>query len=355
MRKVLLCLAVLAALTCTAAAYEVPTDFTDLTLEQAMEDFRTYYQLSEDNFSLSYYNTVTGEEYIYNDEKFSIAASTYKLPLNMYFYEMEQAGEITGDTIISWTGRTLDDIHEQSIVNSNNELSEALMYYWNDHTTYKENMRKYFTMTDEEIDPVYYQGNYYCVRMMMDCLKYLYAHSEEFEELIGYMKIAMPGQYFQSGVTEYEVAHKYGSVQWFNNDVGIIYTPQPFLLAVYNQGGNIGGDGVCARAAKLLAAYTVWQGEHTPVEPEEPEEAETVVVEMTVEDVEMTESATAVEKEAPAEPAEEPVPEEVTPVSAPVQTEEPSGNRDVFPWWIAGICALVILLALLRLLRRKRN
>ena len=154
----------------TTNNYEVPSDFTDRTVEDLVAEFREANGLNEHNFSICYYNTVTGEEYAWNDTWFSIAASTYKLPLNMVFYEMQQAGEITGDTKITWTGQTLDYIHEQSIVNSNNELSEALMYYWGNHVTYKEKLRKYFTMTDEEIDPLYYQGNFYCVRMMMDTL-----------------------------------------------------------------------------------------------------------------------------------------------------------------------------------------
>ena len=45
--------------------------------------------------------------------------------------------------------------------------------------------KRYFTMTDDEIDPKYYQDNYYCTRMMMDALKYLYAHADEFPEMLG--------------------------------------------------------------------------------------------------------------------------------------------------------------------------
>ena len=305
MRRLIVLLAVLTALTCTAAAYEPPEDFTGLTLEQVIADFMSAYQLGEENFSVSYFNTVTGEAYDFNDEKFAIAASTYKLPLNMYFYEMERDGEITGDTLITWSGQTLDFIHEQSIVYSNNELSEALMYYWGDHTAYKEHMRKYFTMTDEEIDPLYYQGNYYCVRMMMDCLHYLYDNQADFEELIGYMKQAMPGQYFKRGVTEYEVAHKYGSVQAYNNDVGIIYTPQPFLLAVYTQSFGVGNDGICAEAAKLLTAYTVWKGEHMP-EPEPEEIPEEVPEEMPQEPEPEAEPPRELPAEAPPEESHSP-------------------------------------------------
>ena len=328
MRRLIVLLAVLTALTCTAAAYEPPEDFTGLTLEQVIADFMSAYQLSEENFSVSYFNTVTGESYAFNDEKFAIAASTYKLPLNMYFYEMERDGEITGDTLITWSGQTLDFIHEQSIVYSNNELSEALMYYWGDHTAYKEHMRKYFTMTDEEIDPLYYQGNYYCVRMMMDCLHYLYDNQADFEELIGYMKQAMPGQYFKRGVTEYEVAHKYGSVQAYNNDVGIIYTPQPFLLAVYTQSFGVGNDGICAEAAKLLTAYTVWQGEHMP-EPE-PEE---------------------IPEEVPEEMPQEPEPEAEPPRELPA--EAPLEESHSPAWLLLLLLPLGVLLYVLRAGKRR--
>ena len=329
MKKLLILLAVLLMLTCTAAAYEIPTDFTDRTLEDVVTEFREAYGMTEQNFSLCYYNTVTGEEYAFNDTWFSIAASTYKLPLNMYFYEMQQSGEITGDTKITWTGQTLDYIHEQSIVNSNNELSEALMYYWGDHVSYKQNMRKYFTMTDEEIDYVYYVDNYYCTRMMMDALSYLYEYRADFEEMIGYMKQAQPNQYFKAGVTEYEVAHKYGWFEGAVNDVGIIYAPQPFLLAVYTQDVS---ESVVAQTAALFTAYNVWQN---PPKTEEPEVTEMEVQYVPVEEPE----------EAPAQTPEQAVVPETVPEEEPVAevpaAEEP---KAAFEWWMVAVALIVFVM-----------
>lgn len=331
MRRLILTLAVLGLLALGAAAYEVPEDFSDLTLEEALADFMEAYGLNADNFSLSYYNTVTGESCAYNDTWFSIAASTYKLPLNMVFYEMQLAGEITGDTDITWSGQTLDYIHEQSIVNSNNELSEALMYYWGSHTAYKEQLRRYFTMTDEEIDPLYWQANWFCTRMMMDCLKYLYENQDSFTELIGYLKQAMPGQYFKRGVPDYEVAHKYGAVQSYNNDVGIIYTPQPYLLAVYTKGGALGSDGICAEAARLMTAYNLWQEAQTQPELEpEPEP----------------------EPESEPEPEPEPLPEpEPVPAPEPVP-EEPERTS---PLWCLALLLPLAAAALWLHGRRKKT
>ena len=355
MRKCLILLVVLALLAGTALATEDGMDFTGMTAETVIRNFIAENGYDEKNFAISYYNTVTGESYAWNDTWFSIAASTYKLPLNMYFYEMQQAGEISGDTIITWTGRTLDDIHEQSIVNSNNELSEALMYYWGDHVSYKQNMRKYFTMTDDEIHPSYWQANWYCVRMMMDTLKYLYENQENFEELIGYMKQAMPGQYFKRGVTEYEVAHKYGAVQIYYNDVGIIYTPQPYLLAVYTAG--IYGEDACAKAAELMTAYTVWQGENNPLEPEAEEEPEHQIVEMVVEEVEPEQPEPELPAETPEKelPAEETPIEESVPAPVPVQPEEPVEKHDETLLWGGAAAALLLAMLLLRSLRKKKN
>ena len=357
MRKFLVLLIVLVLLTCTAMAEE-PADFTGMTAETVITDFIAEYQLKDTTFAISYYNTVTGESYAWNDTWFSIAASTYKLPLNMYFYEMQQAGELSGDTIISWTGQTLDFIHEQSIVHSNNEFSEALMWYWGDHVTYKQNMRKYFTMDDSEIHPSYWQANWYCVRMMMDTLKYLYEHQENFEELIGYMKQAKPGEYFKRGVTEYEVAHKYGAVQIYYNDVGIIYTPQPYLLAVYTAG--IYGEDICAKAAARLTAYTVWQGEQNPVEPEveelPEEEPETSGVELVLQEVELPEKSVEeipVEEPVVEEPAAETQQEEpaVVPV---VPVEQPKRNISFVPLILGGV-SLVLAVLLLRTWRKSNR
>ena len=245
MRKILILVLIVAVLCGAVCAYESPKDFSELSLEQAMDEFMAHYQLTENNFCISFYNTVTGESYDFNENKFAMAASTYKLPLNMCFYEMEQAGEIDPNALFLWTGMTLSEVHRQSVLFSNNEVSEAMTGYWNNYYIYKENMRKYSSMPVEEIHPDFYLTNVSCTRLMIDTLKYLYDNSDRFEELIGYMKDAVPGQYFKAGVQEYEIAHKYGAIDGFVNDVAIIYTPQPILLAVYTQG--IYGEGVCDR------------------------------------------------------------------------------------------------------------
>lgn len=238
----------------TAGVSAADAEPAEDTLEARVAQFMEENYLNEQNFSMSYYNTVTGESYAFEDTHMMVAASTYKLPLNLYYYQQELAGEIAPDALIAGVYR-LSDCHYQSLVWSNNEISEAMLYQIGSFQEYKQTMRTFTDMTDDEIDPRYYSGNLYCTRMMMDALKYLYDHAADYEEMLSYMKEANPQNgYFRKYVTECEVAHKYGSFEGAENDTGIIYAGQPFLLAVYTQ--DVAGEEICAKAARLMKDYT---------------------------------------------------------------------------------------------------
>lgn len=238
----------------TAGVSAADAEPAEDTLEARVAQFMEENYLNEQNFSMSYYNTVTGESYAFEDTHMMVAASTYKLPLNLYYYQQELSGEIAPDALIAGVYR-LSDCHYQSLVWSNNEISEAMLYQIGSFQEYKQTMRTFTDMTDDEIDPRYYSGNLYCTRMMMDALKYLYDHAADYEEMLSYMKEASPQNgYFRKYVTECEVAHKYGSFEGAENDTGIIYAGQPFLLAVYTQ--DVAGEEICAKAARLMKDYT---------------------------------------------------------------------------------------------------
>ena len=333
---------------------------TESSLAALFETFRAERNLNESNFAVSYYDTVTGESYDWNETHMMVAASTFKLPLNLYYYEKENAGELEPDTLITQGGATLDLCHYLSIVESNNEISHALLYRIGTFPEYKEAMRKYFTMTDDEIDPRYYQNNYYCTRMMMDTLQYLYERQDEFPELIDYMKKSNPQNgYFRAKVTEMDVAHKYGSFEGAENDVGIFYAEHPFLLAVYTQ--NV-GEAVVQDAARLAADYNAQQTESCKQQElqaqlaafEAEKEARMAQAEQLAEQAKLSLEA---QREADRKAAEAPAfieapadaPEAL---AAPEETsedaEKPASafqfNPDNFEWWMLAVAAAVLLL-----------
>ena len=260
-----------------AAEDYTPPDVSGKSVEELIDAFREEHNLDETNFELSYYNTVSGESYDYNETKLLYGASTYKLPLNLYYYDMQLAGEITGDTMIT-QGSSLDEAHYQSLVYSNNELSYSLWRRIGDWPEYKMAMRKYFTMTDDEIPQNYYYDHVFCTRMMMDTLKVVWDGQETYTELIDYLRIACPDAYFKTyiDIEETPIAHKYGSYNGAENDVGIIWAEQPFLLAVYTSGLSYGAGGnvdsaysdgqsagsvICGQLAVLFKTYVEEQAE----------------------------------------------------------------------------------------------
>jgi len=327
---------VLAAALCGLSLLMPAAAGTEPELEKLMADFRGKYGLTEENFSVSYYNTVSGESYAWNDERFMTAASTFKLPLNLYYYELEQAGKVGADTVID--GLPLSECHSQSLVWSNNDVSLAMLYRLGNFRTYKQLMRKYFTMSDGEIASCYYSDNKYCTRMMMDCLKYLYERREQFPEMLSLMGKAQPDSYFRRDVTEYPIAHKYGIYDGAVNDTGIINTPQPFLLAVYTQGV---GEDVVAAACRVLTDYTV-RRYRSDLKERLAANGANDTCRVLLPDGQAAETETA--PAAPAAPAG---------TSAPAES---SPERPVSPWLIVLIVSSVLLaadVAVFLILRRK--
>ena len=329
-------------------------------LEVLLTEFREEYGLNENNFSLCYRDTVTGEEYRFNDTAFLFAASTYKLPLNLYYYEQEQAGTLSPSAPVG--GVPLSRAHYQSLVWSDNEVSHNMIYNLGSFRTYKEKMRKYFTMDDADIPYTYYSGNYYCTAMMLDTLQYLYERQENFPELLDYMKQAQPEEYFARYAGDTEVAHKYGFFYDEEeevvtvNDVGIIYAPHPFLLAVYTKNA---GDGVevLARVCERLIQYNeeMYQEPRPISEPmpeSEPEPEPEPVKEPVPEPVPEPEPEPEPDPEPPTavEPQRETVPEPETPpeAAAPTESDTPEEAPEAIArrniWWMVLVAAFIFLL-----------
>lgn len=223
-------------------------------LKGLMNAFMQDYGLTAANFAVAYENLSTGETYYFNELKQWDAASTYKFPLNLLYYDKQAAGEITGDTIIPGTNTPLSECHHQSLEFSNNPLSEAMMDNLGSYDVVKQNMRKYFTLTDAETDNSYYHHNYFCARQMMDCAKYLYDHQSQYREALGYLEAAQPGLYFKRNIPDVTIAQKYGQRDGYEHTAGVVFGNTPFALSVYSY--NAGSEPMIGACAKLFYDYT---------------------------------------------------------------------------------------------------
>jgi len=231
-------------------------NFASNSIAQIIDQFRFKYGLSNANFSMSYELSDGSLRYDFAENIFRVAASTYKLPLNLYYYDLEQSGQIPSTEVIG--GWPLSTIHRESIVNSNNEMSEALFARLGSVMHYRELMTQY---CDQVYPNEYYIENKLNSAYMIPVLRRIYENSDKYSELISYMKEATPGRYFKNNSDNTVVAHKYGYYGGATNDVGIIYAQTPYFLSVYT--ANVSNaDYRLGELASLLTNYTnyrAWQ------------------------------------------------------------------------------------------------
>lgn len=230
-----------------------------VSLDARVQQFVDEYDLDEDSFSLAYYNTASGESWQYNGDTYMFAASTYKLPLNMYYYLQENAGNIDPDEVIGMY--TLSQAHYLSIVQSDNLSSETLMYALGSYAQYKDLMFKTFGSQkyQEEggIDPITYQDNDYPADFLMDVLHYLYNNQNQFQELLSYMSDPDQSNDFDNDLThQTTVYQKQGWYDYVNDVAEIVMSDQPYLAVIMvDVEGRYDSAEICSAANDLLYQY----------------------------------------------------------------------------------------------------
>ena len=101
------------------------------------------------------------------------------------------------------------------------------------YTKCREEIAKY---SDEELIEDFYKTNLTSVAYAYDLINHLYQNQEKYAELIEYMKQSSNGEYLKKYITNYDVAHKYGSYDGNIHDYGIVYTSSPYLIGIFTQG-----------------------------------------------------------------------------------------------------------------------
>lgn len=263
--RLLASLLLAALLLCSPALADGAADALDAAVGALFEE----YDLSERNFALGFRALSDGTEYWYNADKLFETASLYKLPLNMYFYELEAAGEMASDESIY--GVPLDYCHEQSLVYSNNELSQLMVDWIGSYREFKDIAFGYTGLDESERSFDYYASGGFTARMMVGMLQTLWDDPATFGQEIEYLKEANPGEYLESGECGLEIAQKYGYEHYdgiLNICIaGIVYTDEPFLITVLTRG--VGWAEVLM--GELCDAFAEYEQTRAHVEPEPPE------------------------------------------------------------------------------------
>ena len=230
---------------------EVTEPTEDEDIKNLITELKTKNNLTENNFAFFYYNPQTQKYYFDNQEKYFKGASTIKVPVAMLYYDKIKSGELTEDKQLQYTsddyeaggGTTsatykvgsyipISFLLEQSIINSDNTAVNILI----DGIGYRNCREQIAKYSDEQFIDEFFTTNLITAALGYDIINHIYQNQKDYQQLIEYMKQSSNGEYLKKYVTEYDVAHKYGSYEGNVHDYGIVYAESPYLIGVFTNG-----------------------------------------------------------------------------------------------------------------------
>lgn len=195
-------------------------------------------------------------KYSMNEKDEFIAASIYKLPLAMLYYDKVNEGEYTLDSTFTYSGYMhedagvissdygigsqvpLSDLLNDLIIYSDNDAGHILYENLGGWKEYKEAMTKY---TDSISENYYTMDNVTTANIMNDVVTYLYDHKEDYKGLIKNMEEAEPGEYLDRD-TQLSMPQKYGMYDSALNSVGFVECNTSYSIVVLTSLGDKGAD-----------------------------------------------------------------------------------------------------------------
>ncbi len=228
--------------------------FTVPTLGIEPQEFIDYASKASGNTSFYYENLITGEIISYNQEKTFEAASTIKLPLISYVYQLAIEGKLDLDSTLTYTSNdyrggsgvilkdpvgtkyTIRELAEKSIVYSDN-----IAYYMLRAKVGSTNFKSYI----RDIGGTLSDSTVFVTINTIQFASYIKAYynltleyPEMGKELIDYWQNTIYVNHIEAGITDIPVGHKIGFLPLKNlfHDGGVVYHEEPYILIILNQG-----------------------------------------------------------------------------------------------------------------------
>lgn len=223
------------------------------------KDIETYFQENGiDHEKVAYCITDLEHniKYSMNEKDEFIAASIYKLPLAMLYYDKVNDGEYTLDSTFTYSGYMhedagvvssnygigsqipLSDLLDDLIEYSDNDAGHILYENLGGWKEYKEAMTKY---TDSISENYYTEDNVSTANTMNDVVTYLYEHKEDYKDLIEDMEKAEPGEYLDRDI-QLSMPQKYGMYDSALNSVGFVECNTSYSIVVLTDLGDKGAN-----------------------------------------------------------------------------------------------------------------
>lgn len=234
-------------------------------LENQLKD---YLGKNINNIGLSYYDINSNNEIIINGDKTFLAASTIKVQMNMVLGDLIQSGEVNVNESLKYTEDSYEEgtgilryqdlskpiplslLSDYSILHSDNIATNMIIKRINYYKMRELIDDKLGHATDNS-------NNYITAKDETTLLEILYSNSNNnpvYSRLIENMKNTDSHDRLDLYLPHYIVAHKIGNYNNYVNDVGIIYTKNPYILSIYTKDINNANE-VIAHISKMIYDY----------------------------------------------------------------------------------------------------
>ena len=232
------------------------SQFIDMSLAKDIEAYFQENGIDHEKVAYCITDLEHNIKYSMNEKDEFIAASIYKLPLAMLYYDKVNEGEYTLDSTFTYSGYMhedagvissdygigsqvpLSDLLNDLIIYSDNDAGHILYENLGGWKEYKEAMTKY---TDSISENYYTMDNVTTANTMNDVVTYLYDHKEDYKGLIKNMEEAEPGEYLDRD-TQLSMPQKYGMYDSALNSVGFVECNTSYSIVVLTSLWDKGAD-----------------------------------------------------------------------------------------------------------------
>lgn len=232
------------------------SQFIDMSLAKDIEAYFQENGIDHEKVAYCITDLEHNIKYSMNEKDEFIAASIYKLPLAMLYYDKVNEGEYTLDSTFTYSGYMhedagvissdygigsqvpLSDLLNDLIIYSDNDAGHILYENLGGWKEYKEAMTRY---TDTISENYYTMDNVTTANTMNDVVTYLYDHKEDYKGLIKNMEEAEPGEYLDRD-TQLSMPQKYGMYDSALNSVGFVECNTSYSIVVLTSLGDKGAD-----------------------------------------------------------------------------------------------------------------
>ena len=232
------------------------SQFIDMSLAKDIEAYFQENGIDHEKVAYCITDLEHNIKYSMNEKDEFIAASIYKLPLAMLYYDKINEGEYTLDSTFTYSGYMhedagvissdygigsqvpLSDLLNDLIIYSDNDAGHILYENLGGWKEYKEAMTKY---TDSISENYYTMDNVTTANTMNDVVTYLYDYKEDYKGLIKNMEEAEPGEYLDRD-TQLSMPQKYGMYDYALNSVGFVECNTSYSIVVLTSLGDKGAD-----------------------------------------------------------------------------------------------------------------